>query len=108
MPALGGVISAREFVDLMDFEVESAKRVMMWSGGADHFAPHNSPSEGRILGKNFPGGISVQEQENGDAQVEMMFHSVVNGWLPHSVVSKAMPGTMVTLAKNLREVAKNK
>merc|ERR1711991_3405 len=103
-PALGGVISSREFVDLLchDEPDASAKEALMWSGAAHSFSSY-SASKGRVLGANFGCGFRMTMQDDV-LHCDFIFHSVVNGWLPSSVVAKAMPSTMANLAVNLKKV----
>lgn len=103
-PALGGVISSREFLDLIDWEMASDKKsIFIWSRGFASEVGH-AASQGRVLGHNFGCGMRLFQLLDG-VKVELIFHSIVNGWLPHSIVSKAMPGTIFTMAKSLRQAS---
>ncbi len=96
--ALGGAISSREFVDLREFEI-SETGFINFSASVDIKI---SPSKGRVLGRNFPGGI-VAKSVGNDLHCTMIWHAAVNGWLPASIVSKAMPGQILSTIKALRE-----
>ena len=91
-------------LDLLDHE-ESEGKVIIWTANAASIVDFK-PSKGRVLGENFPCGM-VFEQQGANVQATMLFHSVVNGWLPSSIVSKAMPSTMTTLAKRLRQAVRD-
>jgi hypothetical protein len=107
LPALGGVISSREFCDLREFDLAPGfEGFLYWSGTVDKQLKY-SATKGRVLGGNFPCGMRAK-REGADLKMEMVWHSEVRGWLPVSVVAKAMPGTMSTTIRNLRAfLAKN-
>lgn len=106
-PALGGVISSRvcaasqcfveiltflflkEFLDLREFEV--TENGFVYFAGSVESSFKYSPAKSRVLGRNFPCGI-VAKKDGNDMKIQMLWHAEVRGWLPASVVSKAMPG----------------
>lgn len=100
MPQLGGVISSREFFDLREVEFTSDGFVY-FCGSLDADKFKHAATKGRVLGKNFPCGIIVKK-EGKELAVSMMWHSAVNGWLPANIVSKAMPGLMISTIAALR------
>jgi hypothetical protein len=70
MPALGGVISSREFVDLREFEFVN-DGFIYFSGSVESSYKHN-PTSGRVLGCNFPCGL-VAKRMNNELMIEMLW-----------------------------------
>ena len=61
MPALGGVISSREYLDLNDFEIsKDESKAMIWSSGLDSVLAM-PVAKGRVRGQNFPCGMTFEQ-----------------------------------------------
>lgn len=101
LPQLAGAISSREFLDLREVEFTQSGFVY-FCGSLDHNVTKHSATKGRVLGTNFPCGI-VLDKDGNDLAVQMLWHTAVNGWLPSSIVGKAVPGLMISTIDQLRK-----
>lgn len=108
LPALGGAISSREFIDLMaDHVSPDGTSAFQWCVSCPDLVKF-VPTKGTVLGRNFHCGLRLTKQADGMILVEFLLHSVVNGWLPASIVTRAMPVTLRTMAQSLRSFLERK
>eukprot|EP01090_Pellita_catalonica_P021430 TRINITY_DN8014_c0_g1_i1.p1 TRINITY_DN8014_c0_g1~~TRINITY_DN8014_c0_g1_i1.p1 ORF type:complete len:183 (+),score=28.65 TRINITY_DN8014_c0_g1_i1:121-669(+) len=103
--ALGGAISARSFIDLRNYEFGDDDSLTVWGGSITY--NKIKPNKAYVRGWNYSCGSKLQKV--GDKiRITDIWHADLKGWLPHSILDKAMPGSMVTVMKSLHDVLPEK
>eukprot|EP00041_Stephanoeca_diplocostata_P015146 m.287181 g.287181 ORF g.287181 m.287181 type:complete len:233 (+) comp19945_c0_seq8:143-841(+) len=100
--AAGGIIKAREFLDM-------GKTVEESDGGWTHWASSVSfatvPTQrGLVRGSNFPCGLTFRPASDGtECDVTYVIHSNIGGWVPTRLVNSTIAGVLPGLIDKLIE-----
>ncbi|KAJ3328320.1 hypothetical protein HDU76_010165 [Blyttiomyces sp. JEL0837] len=131
-PILGGLISARDYIDLRvtHFDEDKGSYIMAWSGvnvksnedGEDdddeleyingfdlpEELRHEAGSEvhaksGIVRGFNFPGGVYIVPVDSGSSKVYYTVQSDIKGQVPVWLVNKGTGGALESIFANLKK-----
>eukprot|EP01120_Amphizonella_sp_Union-15-10_P000202 TRINITY_DN1023_c0_g1_i1.p1 TRINITY_DN1023_c0_g1~~TRINITY_DN1023_c0_g1_i1.p1 ORF type:complete len:231 (-),score=40.74 TRINITY_DN1023_c0_g1_i1:89-781(-) len=107
-PALGGLISTREFIDLRCYEIGPDGGVLAWSGSIDYDQEEvkKVAEKGNVRGWNFPCGMRISKGTGDkDWNMTIVWHTDLKGMLPKRSINAAIPSTMIATVKNLKKLA---
>eukprot|EP01118_Nematostelium_gracile_P019228 TRINITY_DN883_c0_g1_i1.p1 TRINITY_DN883_c0_g1~~TRINITY_DN883_c0_g1_i1.p1 ORF type:complete len:214 (+),score=67.24 TRINITY_DN883_c0_g1_i1:33-674(+) len=98
--ALGGLIGARDFVEIRNYEERNGGYLFFFTSTTDDRAP---PREGYIRGTLFASGYLVEPVGN-EIRVTWITHTDIGGKVPTWMVSKGMTGEMIDTFKRWRKL----
>jgi len=100
----GGVVSTRDFVNLRHWSVIEGVYV---SAGASVTHPAMPPVRGRVRGENGPGCWAMRpvEGKEGTTLFQWLLDTDIKGWIPQSIIDKALSGTQFEYIANIRSRA---
>eukprot|EP00928_Gymnodinium_smaydae_P014747 TRINITY_DN15424_c0_g1_i1.p1 TRINITY_DN15424_c0_g1~~TRINITY_DN15424_c0_g1_i1.p1 ORF type:complete len:551 (+),score=93.07 TRINITY_DN15424_c0_g1_i1:96-1748(+) len=107
-PAAGGVVSAREFLDLRQFRrTDDGGYVTVSASITREDSPDVPPACGRVVrAQNRPGtGMRLRPVSNGSWEVTFVGDVDIRGWVPPKAVHLAMTSTFTDLCRNLKKHA---
>ena len=115
-PAMLGMVSKREFVDLYVYKTftedgnNPAYGVTSWIFAESIEHPKRPLSSDCIRGKNFPGGFAVA-QNKADLNkcfLELYTNCEIGGMLPRSIVETALPSQQLSYIESVKAEAKRR
>lgn len=109
LPALGGVISPRDFVDLREWAWADDAHTVISAWGASVTHKDRPEARGVVRGHNYPCGTRVmvpaggsEEESGGAVHVTLLWQSDIKGWVPARAVDQAMGQQMLMTITGLR------
>jgi len=100
-PALGGVISSRDFVDLRSWENQDDGGIFGWSKSIEY--EEKPAQKGYVRGFNYACGIVIEKVTDQEWKLTVVWHTDLKGMLLSSVVNSAMPSSMCTFITNFKK-----
>ncbi|XP_072037640.1 stAR-related lipid transfer protein 5-like [Amphiura filiformis] len=99
-----GLISAREFIDLMMLRFEDDGETAITAGVSVEY-PGYPVTDALVRGKNFPCGAMFRKIDAGRSRMTYIGHTSIEGSVPVSLIEAALPSSMHTMLNGLRKVA---
>jgi len=101
----GGLVSVRDFVNLRHWEQRSDGSYVSAVVSVVH--PSMPPQQGRVRGENRPGCFLISPVP-GDRQAavfQWLLDTDLKGWIPQSIIDKALSGVQLDYIQRLRSRA---
>jgi hypothetical protein len=104
--AAGGVVATRDFVNLRHWDVIDGVFV---SAGASIKHPAMPPQPKKIRGENGPGCWAMRPVAGDPHQCvfEWLLDTDLKGWIPQSIIDKALSGAQFEYIENIRRRARS-
>jgi hypothetical protein len=109
LPALGGVISARDFLDIREWTWADDDQTIIVAWGASVTHKDRPEVKGVVRGHNHPCGTLAapatnNKEEHGESGVRLtlLWQSDIKGWVPARAVDQAMGQQMLMTIAGLR------
>ncbi|XP_072037432.1 stAR-related lipid transfer protein 5-like [Amphiura filiformis] len=97
-----GLISSREFIDLIMLRYEEDGETAMTVGLSVEY-PGYPEKDTLVRGKNFPCGAIFRKIDAGRSRMTYIGHTSIEGSVPISLVEAALPSNMKTMLDGLRK-----
>jgi len=97
----GGVVSTRDFVNLRHWDVVDGAYV---AAGGSVLHPAMPPQPKRVRGENGPGCWAMKpvESDPNKCLFQWLLDTDIKGWIPQSIIDKALSGTQFEYIANIR------